>query len=109
MDRGKWGFDSSGIEVQNKSTVFNLPSLRVPGEDVSPLTTACAPPFRLTQKTFLKHRVTTIHPAMIEKGIIRFKHNSRLKFCPLFAKLLAPTVVHECDANNASYKHGMGM
>ena len=36
----------------------------------------------------------------MEKGIIIFKHDSRLKFSRLFAKLLAPTTLHECDPIN---------
>ena len=34
----------------------------------------------------------------MEKGIIVFKHDSRLKFSRLFAKLLATNAVHKCDA-----------
>ena len=53
---------------------------------VSPLTTTCAPPFRFTQNAFLEHHVTTRQQTMMEKGIITFKHDSRLKFSRLFAK-----------------------
>ena len=56
---------------------------------VPPLTTACAPPFWFIQNAFSEHRVTTRQQAIMEKGIIIFKHDSRLKFSRLFAKLLA--------------------
>ena len=57
---------------------------------VPPLTTACAPPpFRFTQNMFLERQLTIRQQAVMEKGIITFKHNSRLKFSPFFAKLLA--------------------
>ena len=55
----------------------------------APLTTACAPPFRLTENAFLKHHVTTRQQAVMEKGIIAFKDNSCLKFSQFFEKLLA--------------------
>ena len=45
--------------------------------------------FRFTQNAFLEHHVTTRQHAIMEKGTIIFKHNSRMKFSPLFAKLLA--------------------
>ena len=61
-----------------------------PGAPVPPRTTACAlPPFWFIQNAFLDHRVTTRQQAIMEKGIIIFKHDSRLKFSRLFAKLLA--------------------
>ena len=47
------------------------------------------PPFWFIQNAFLDHRVTTRQQAIMEKGIIIFKHDSRLKFSRLFAKLLA--------------------
>ena len=47
------------------------------------------PPFWFIQNAFLGHRVTTRQQAIMEKGIIIFKHDSRLKFSRLFAKLLA--------------------
>ena len=46
------------------------------------------PPFRFTQNVFLEHHVTTRQQAIMEKGIIIFKHDSRLKFSRLFAKFL---------------------
>ena len=49
----------------------------------------CRPPFWFIQNAFLDHRVTTRQQAIMEKGIIIFKHDSRLKFSRLFAKLLA--------------------
>ena len=49
----------------------------------------CPPPFWFIQNAFLEHRVTTRQQAIIEKRIIIFKHDSRLKFSRLFAKLLA--------------------
>ena len=49
----------------------------------------CPPPFWFIQNAFLDHRVTTRQQAIMEKGIIIFKHDSRLKFSRLFAKLLA--------------------
>ena len=45
--------------------------------------------FRFIQTSFLEHYVTTRQLAIMEKGIIIFKHDSRLKFSRLFAKLLA--------------------
>ena len=48
-----------------------------------------APTFWYAQNTFLEHQVTIIQQAIMEKGIITFKHSSRLKFSLLFAKLLA--------------------
>ena len=55
------------------------------------LTNDCLPPppFWFIQNAFLEHRVTTRQQAIMEKGIIIFKHDSRLKFSRLFAKLLA--------------------
>ena len=47
------------------------------------------PPFRFPPNTFLEHHVTTRQQAIMEKGIITFKDNSRLKFSRLVAKLLA--------------------
>ena len=49
----------------------------------------CPPPFWFIQNAFLDHRVTTRQQAIMEKGIIIFKHDFRLKFSRLFAKLLA--------------------
>ena len=63
---------------------------------ISPLTTACAPPFQFAQNAFLENHATTRQQAIIEKGIILLKHNSRLKFSRLFAKLLA-TNCFTCD------------
>ena len=60
-----------------------------PGAPSPPLTTACAPPFWFIQDAFLEHRITTKQQAIMEKGIIIFKHDSRLKFSRLIAKLLA--------------------
>ena len=54
-----------------------------------PLTTACVPLFRFTQNAFLEHHVTTRQQAIMKQGTIIFKHNSRLKYSRLFAKLLA--------------------
>ena len=34
----------------------------------------------------------------MEKRIITFKHNSRLKFSQFFVILLQPTAMHKCDA-----------
>ena len=39
----------------------------------------------------------TRQQAIIEKGIIIFNHNSRLKLSRLFAKLLATNCLHKCD------------
>ena len=47
------------------------------------------PPFWFIQNAFLEHRVTTRQQAIMVKGIIIFKHDSRLKFSRLFAKLPA--------------------
>ena len=47
------------------------------------------PPFRFTQNIILEHHVTTRQQATMEKGIITFKNNSRLKISRFFAKLLA--------------------
>ena len=66
-----------------------MPSLRWGQGRRPPLATACAPPFRFIQNAFLEHHVTTRQQAIMEKGIIIFEHNSRLKFSRLFAKLLA--------------------
>ena len=52
-----------------------------------PLMTACAPPFRFTQNTFLEHLIR--QQTIMEQGIITFKVNSRLKYFRLLAKLLA--------------------
>ena len=52
------------------------------------LTTACAPPFWFTQNACLEHHVTTRQQAIMEKIKMSFKHNSRLKFSRMFAKLL---------------------
>ena len=55
----------------------------------SPTNDCLCPPFWFIQNAFLDHRVTTRQQAIMEKGIIIFKHDSRLKFSRLFAKLLA--------------------
>ena len=47
------------------------------------------PPFWFIQNAFLEHRVTTRQQVIMEKGIIIFKHDSRVKFSRLFAILLA--------------------
>ena len=44
-----------------------VPSLRGPRGAVPPLTSACAPPFRFTQNTFLEHHVATRQQAIMEK------------------------------------------
>ena len=59
------------------------------GGTVPPLTTACSPYFGSFKILFLEHHVTARQQPMIEKVIIRFKHNSPLKFSRFFAKLLA--------------------
>ena len=60
-----------------------MPSLWGCQGAVSSLATACDPPFRFTQNTFLEHHVTTRQQTIMEKGIINlFKRNSRLKFSP---------------------------
>ena len=69
--------------------VANAVSAVGPRCAVPPLTTACAPPFWFTQNAFLEHHVTTRQQVIMEKGMIIFKHNFRLKFSRLFAKLLA--------------------
>ena len=67
-----------------------VPSLRGGSEGPSPPPNDClCSQFWLTQNTFLKHHVPTRQQAIIEKEIITFKHNSRLKFSRFFAKLLA--------------------
>ena len=78
------------VQSQCSRSAVAVPSLRGGAKEaVPPLTTACAPPVRFTQNTFSEHHVTARQQAIIEKGIITFKHNSRLKFSPFFAKLLA--------------------
>ena len=56
------------------------------------LTTACAPPVWFTQHTCLEHHVTTRQQAIMEKGMITFKHDSHLKVssirCEIAANLL---------------------
>ena len=42
-----------------------------------------------SKNTFSEHLVTTRQQTTMEKGIITYKHNSRLKFSGFFAKLLA--------------------
>ena len=68
---------------------LGVPSLRRGQGRRPPVTTASAPLFRFIQNAFLEHHVTTRQQAIMEKGIIIFKHDSRLKFSRLFAKLLA--------------------
>ena len=47
------------------------------------------PPILVHSECFFEHRVTTRQQAIMEKGIIIVKHDSRVKFSRLFAKLLA--------------------
>ena len=75
-----WGYFASGGKISAVATG---------GQAVPPLTTASAPPFRFTLNTFLEHHVTIKQQAIKEKEIITFKNNSRLKFFPFFAKLVA--------------------
>ena len=56
----------------------------------------CSPPIWFIQNTFLEHHVTTRHQAIMEKGIITFKRDSRSTFSRIFSKLLA---------NNCRYKN----
>ena len=55
-----------------------------------------SPPFRFTQNAFLEHHVTSRQQSIIKKGTIVFKHNFRLKFSRLFAKLLATNCLTYC-------------
>ena len=55
---------------------------------VPPLTTACAP-ISVYSKCFLEHYVTTRQQAIMDKRIIMFKDDSRLKFSRFFLTLLA--------------------
>ena len=80
------------------TTAQPVPSLRGGQRGRAPLTTACAPPFRFTQNTFLEHHVAIRQQAIMEKEIITFKLYSRLKFSRFFTKLLATVRVHKCDA-----------
>ena len=66
-----------------------VPSLRGARGAGSSTSNCLCPPFQFTQNTFLEHHVTTRQQAKIEKGIITFKDNSRLKFFRFFAKLLS--------------------
>ena len=60
-----------------------------------PLTTACVPPFRFTQKTFLEHHVATRQQAIMEKEIITFKVYSRLKFFSILHKIAGNQLLYE--------------
>ena len=91
------------VSLQNQPLVYHflywypVPLLRWGQWRRTPLTTACVPPFWFTQNTFLEHHVTTRQQTIMEKGSIKFKHYSRLKFSRLFAKLLATTALHKYD------------
>ena len=76
------------LNVIRPALLLEVPSLRGGQGGVPPLMTACAPRFRFTQNAFSEHPVTTRQQATMEKAIVRFKHNSRSKFSPFFAKLL---------------------
>ena len=67
-----------------------------------PQTTACAPPFRFAQNTFSERHVMTSQQVIIEKEIITFKDNSRLKFSRFFAKLLATNCFYATQYANVT-------
>ena len=73
--------------------IFIIGSISIGGGGPGPPSTgyasACAPPFQLSLIAFLKHYVATRQQTIMEKGIIKFKRNSRLKFSLFYAKLLA--------------------
>ena len=59
-----------------------------PGAPSPPIDCLC-PPILVHSECFFWASRTTRQQAIMEKGIIIFKHESRLKFSRLFAKLLA--------------------
>ena len=73
-----------------------MPLLRGAGGR-APLTTACAPPFRFAQNTFLKRHVMTSQQAIMEKEIITFKDNSRSKFLGFSRNCWQPTAFMRCN------------
>ena len=73
-------------------------SLRGAREDRAPLTAAAAPHFGLLKILFLEHRPKTRQQAMMEKGIITFKHNFSLTFSRSLRNCWQPTAVHISDA-----------
>ena len=74
-----------------------MPSLQWGQGRRPPLTTACASPVWFIQNAVLEHRVTTRQQAIMEKGIIIFKHDSRLKFSRCLQNCWPPTALHKCD------------
>ena len=62
-----------------------VPSLRGGGGEGQGI---CTPLFWFIQNTFTEHYARR-QQAIMEKGIMTFKHNSRLKFSHFFAKLPA--------------------
>ena len=69
---------------------------------------ACATQCWFTLNTFLKHHVTTWQQAKREKGIIAFKHNSRLKFSRFVGKLQAnANCCTKMTLNNPSYNYAL--
>ena len=63
----------------------------------SPPNDCLCPPILVHSECFFEHCVTTRQQAIMEKGIIIFKHDSRVNFSRLFAKLRPPTALYKCD------------
>ena len=77
------------------TVMYPMPSLRGGGgggggrRPMLPLTTACAYHFGLHRIPLLVHQVLIKQQAIMEKEIITFRRNSRLKFSSFFAKMSA--------------------
>ena len=61
------------------------------------------PPISVDSKSFLEHHVPTTQQTTIEKEMITFRDNSRMKFSRFFAKLLATNCCTWMWRNNPSY------
>ena len=77
-------FLSEALARGTVTTVMPGASLPPPNDCLCPLSQ-----FWFIRNAFVVHHVTTKQQALMEKGIIIFKHDSRLKFPRLFAKMLA--------------------
>ena len=74
-----------------------VPSLR--GDRAPPNDCLCLPPISVYSEYVLKQHVTTIQQAIMEKGMLKFKHTVILvgSFLHSLQNCWPPTAVHKCD------------
>ena len=81
-------------QVSAQPFEYNCGASTIATEIVAAQVPTFGPPCLFTQNAFLEHHVTTRQQPIMEKGIITFNHNSRLKFLSTLCEIAQQTESH---------------